>query len=426
MSSSIDSIRCLPGFREFFPSDFARQRYIVSAWREVARRYGFVEINGPTLEPAALYEKKNSGGEILDQLYRFTDRGGRDVALRPEMTPTLARMAIARAKQERKPVKWFSVANFFRAERQQRGRLREFLQLNCDLLGDDSPGADAEIIALAIDSLRVFGFGPADFVVRLSDRRAWLRFLEEHSVPLALAPDFLSIVDKLEREREEVIEQKLAPFGIRLAQVLDFVQSAGGAAFDPLLAELRARGMENFIEVDLRIVRGLAYYTGVVFEVFDRKKELRAIAGGGRYDHLLASLSEGAVDMPAVGLGIGDVVLGHFIESTPAACAKRDAVIAVDTACEVYVVLAAPEKRAEALMVLQTLRDTGLRADISLVPAKVSKQFAAAEALGARFAIVIGAEWPLVKIKDMSKRTETEVSKEALAEWAATAHAHRL
>lgn len=420
MSESL--LRPLPGFREFYPEDFAVQQYITSTWREVARRYGFVEVNGPTLEPAALYEKKNSGGEILEQLYRFTDRGGRDVALRPEMTPTLARMAISRAGSARKPVKWFSIAQFFRAERQQRGRLREFLQLNCDLIGDDSPAADAEIIALAVDSLRAFGFGPADFVVRVSDRRAWLRFLEERSVPPGLAPDFLNIVDKLERDAPDEIERRLQPFSIPLAEVLGFIRGGGGPAFAPLLRELDGRGMREFIEVDPAIVRGLAYYTGVVFEIFDRSKSLRAIAGGGRYDHLLASLSDGAADLPSIGFGAGDVVLAHFIESNAAACAKRDAAIAADPPCDVYVVLADPEKRAEALEVVQTLRNAGKRVDFSLGPVKVGKQFSAAGALGARHALVIGSEWPAVKVKCMATRSEHEISKDALADWAADAH----
>src|SRR5881409_774559 len=160
----------LPGFRDFYPAEFAQRAYITRIWREVARRYAFVEYDGPPLEPLDLYTRK-SGEEIVGQLYNFTDKGGREVALRPEMTPTLARMVAARANGLKKPIRWFAIPQLFRYERQQRGRLREHFQLNCDLIGEPGPLGDAEIIALAIDVMRAFGLGPADVRVRLSDRR---------------------------------------------------------------------------------------------------------------------------------------------------------------------------------------------------------------------------------------------------------------
>ena len=168
----------LPGFRDFYPEECARRNYITTIWRSVTRRYGFVEYDGPTLESAELYRKKNEeGAEILDQLYSFRDRGDREVALRPEMTPTLARMVAAKEKHFRKPMKWFCISNFFRHERQQKGRLREFYQFNADIIGESSPEADAEIVALAIDLMRAFGFSKEDFVIRLSVRSAWMNFL---------------------------------------------------------------------------------------------------------------------------------------------------------------------------------------------------------------------------------------------------------
>src|SRR5689334_15383386 len=161
----------LPGFRDFYPAEFAQRAYIARVWREVARRYGFEEYDGPPLEPLELYTAK-SGDEIVGQLYNFIDKGGREVALRPEMTPTLARMVAARANGLKKPIRWFAVPQLFRYERQQRGRLREHFQLNCDLIGEPGPLGDAEIIALAVDVMRAFGLGPRDVRVRLSDRRA--------------------------------------------------------------------------------------------------------------------------------------------------------------------------------------------------------------------------------------------------------------
>ena len=166
----------LPGFRDFYPADCAARNHVFARWREVARRYGFQEVDGPTLEPVELYLKK-SGGELAGQLFDFTDRGERRVALRPEMTPTVARMIAARDREFRKPVRWFSIAPFFRYEKPQKGRLREFTQLNCDLLGDGSPAADAEMIALVIDLMRGLGLTAQDFYVRVNDRNAWSDFL---------------------------------------------------------------------------------------------------------------------------------------------------------------------------------------------------------------------------------------------------------
>jgi histidyl-tRNA synthetase len=402
-------MQSLPGFRDFYPEDFAFRRYIVETWRRVARSHGFREYDAPTLESTALYEKKNSGGEILGQLYQFTDRGERQVALRPEMTPSLARMVAARATHYRKPIKWFSIANFFRFERQQKGRLREFMQFNADLLGDASPGADAELMALTIDILRAFGLGPQDVALRLSDRGVWLGFLDRHGISRDRAADFLGIIDKMEREPAEVTGEKLQAFGLELAQVQEFIAGGGEEALAPLLADLRTRGLGDFLEVDLTIVRGLAYYTGAVFEVFDRSRQFRAIAGGGRYDHLIRHLSDGGADLPAIGVGIGDVVLGKLIESNERAFAQSKAVLAADPDCEIFVVVADESRRPQALSLVSQLRDEGRRVDFSISALKVGKQFAAAEAAGATHAIVVGTEWPDVRLKVLETREEFTV-----------------
>lgn len=415
----------LPGFRDVYPEGMVRRRYLTEAWRRVARRYGFVEYDAPTLESAALYDKKNSGGEILEQLYRFTDRGGREVTLRPEMTPTLARLVAARSGQLRKPLKWFSVANFFRYERQQKGRLREFLQFNCDILGHgagEAGAADAEILGLMIDTLREFGLTEEDVVLRLSNREVWYEFLDGIGWPRERAGEFLGLIDKIERESEEGMEEKLGVFGTSLGAVKEFIASAGesSSVFSGVLEELKARGLERFVEVDVTIVRGLAYYTGLVFEVFDRRQNFRAIAGGGRYDELLGLLSDGSISMPAVGMGMGDVVLGLFLESVPAAKAKMELELARQTPAEFYVVLADATRRTEALGMVQRLREAGWRTDFSLGEAKVGKQFQAAEQAGATWAVLIGSEWPRLKIKDMAQRTEEEIAEDALAHWLTT------
>ena len=407
-------MQLLPGFRDFFPDDCARRNYILETWRAVARRYGFVEYDGPVLEPMALYEKK-SGGELVGQLFDFTDKGARHVAMRPEMTPTLARMVAARERDFKKPLKWFCVPQFFRYEKQQRGRLREFYQLNCDILGEASPAADAELVAVLIDMLRGVGLGEQDFVVRLSSRSAWQEFFAQAGGRAEDEYEFFQIVDKAERAPVEKTDAALAKFSLTAQQVLDFMRSKTATAeLAPIQADLTARGLGGFVEIDYAIVRGLAYYTGVVFEVFDRSKNERALAGGGRYDKLLSLMSDGKTDLPALGFGMGDVVLANLINDTPAAKAQLDAWLARERAADVYVIIAKEERRPEALGLVQRLREAGQRTDFPLTAAKIGKQFQTAEQLGARFAVLVGDEWPQVKVKTLATREERLVAPDEL------------
>ena len=409
----------LPGFRDLFPGDFARRNYLVVRWRETARRYGFVEFDGPTLESAELYRKKNSGGEILGQLYEFTDKGERAVALRPEVTPTLARMIAARHRDFPKPMRWFNVGTCFRYERQQRGRLREFLQFNCDLVGDASSAADAEVIALLIDLLRSFGLGAQDFTIRLSDRSAWHDFMGRHGIAKEQAGEFLTIVDRIEKMPPEKTAELLKPFGIEIATLQEFITKAEIPALAPLLADLTARGLRDYVRPDLGVVRGLAYYTGVVFEAFALQGNLRAIAGGGRYDRLLADLSNGSADLPAVGFGVGDAVLLELLKETPAAKAQEEASLKADAPVQLYLVIADEAHRAEALALAQQLREAGWRVGFPLAHEKVGKQFGTAETVGASHAIVIGAEWPTLKVKRLADRHEEPVPANSLLAWLA-------
>jgi histidyl-tRNA synthetase len=411
----------LPGFRDLFPEEFARRNYLVGRWRRTASSYGFVEFDGPTLESAELYRKKNSGGEILGQLYEFTDKGERAVALRPEVTPTLARMVAARHREYPKPLRWFNVGTCFRYERQQRGRLREFLQFNCDLVGDASAAADAEVIALLIDLLRSFGLGPQDFAIRLSDRSAWHDFMARHGVEKDRAAEFLTIVDRMEKMPPEKTAELLNPFGIGLETLKEFIEKAEIPALAPLLADLEARGLRGYVRPDLGVVRGLAYYTGVVFEAFALQGNLRAIAGGGRYDRLLADLSDGTSDLPAVGFGVGDAVLLELLNETPAAKALEDEALKADAPVQVYLVIAAEERRREALALAQQLREAGWRVGFPLGAEKVGKQFGTAESSGASHAVVIGSEWPLVKVKRLADRHEESVPADSLLAWLASA-----
>jgi len=401
-------MQSLPGFRDFLPGDCAGRNYIFSRWREVARRYGFVEWEGPPLEPTELYKKK-SGAEIVEQLFNFTDKGEREVALRPELTPTLARVVAAHEREFKKPLKWFSIGQFFRYEKQQRGRLREHFQLNCDIIGEKDPGADVELIALCIDVLRAFGLTEKDFVVRISDREFWTDFFRDNSVPAERWGDLLQVIDKSAREPREKTAEKLGD----VADLVFATLKGGGksAKLERLVAGLRVRGLGDFVEIDVAIVRGLAYYTGIVFEAFDRAGKFRAIAGGGRYDNLIAQLSDGALSLPALGFAMGDVVLGELIDEIPRAREAMHDAIANCSKIDIYVVVAKEERRADALAQIQELRGRGYRVDYPLTAAKVGRQFQVAEELGARIALLYGDEWPQVKVKDMTTGEQTLISK---------------
>jgi histidyl-tRNA synthetase len=403
------SFQTITGFRDFLPADCAQRNYIFTRWREVASRHGFVEYEGPTLETTDLYRKK-SGQEITEQLFCFTTKGGEEVAMRPEVTPTLARLAAAKQREYAKPMKWFQVGPCYRYERKQRGRLREFYQFNVDILGEDSPAADAELIACAIESLRVFGLKQNEFAIRLSDRRLWADFSSAHGLNEDQAAEFLSIIDKMERTPEEVTDGKLKALGVTLAQVKEFIASVdeNHAVFTPLRENLQARGLWNYVKIDPGIVRGLAYYTGTVFEAFDLKHGLRAVAGGGRYDNLVSLLSDGTVNLPACGFAMGDVVLGELIKATPDAQQRMTDWMAHASSVDVFVIVADEAKRSDALTTVQALRNAGQRTDYAYTPQKVGKQFQTADAAKARFSVVIGAEFPTVTIQNMRTRDKME------------------
>jgi histidyl-tRNA synthetase len=399
-------MQSLPGFRDFLPDDCAVRNYIFARWREVARRYSFIEWDGPVLESTELYKKK-SGAEIVDQLFNFIDKGEREVAMRPELTPTLARVVAAHEREFRKPLKWFSIGQFFRYEKQQRGRLREHFQLNCDIIGEAVLAADIELVALCIDILRAFGFTEKDFVVRISDRDFWTDFLRERDVSPDRWDELLQAIDKSGREPREKTAEKLG----KLADPIFAMLKTGGKSqkLDQLVDGLRERGLADYVAIDVGIVRGLAYYTGIVFEVFDRAGKFRAIAGGGRYDNLIAQLSDGAVSMPALGFAMGDVVLGELMNETAHAREKLETAIAQGRKIDIYVVIAKEQRRADALKQIQQLRDHGCRVDYPLTSEKVGKQFQTAEQLGARIAVLFGDEWPQVKVKNLATREESLV-----------------
>jgi len=404
----------LPGFRDFYPEPLphtdvwsadARQ-FIFEKWRTVARRYNFREYDGPPLESLELFTTK-SGEEIAGQLYNFTDKGGRAVTLRPEMTPTLARMIAAHERNYKKPVKWFALPQLFRYERQQKGRLREHFQFNADLIGETDPAADAELIALLIDALRAFGLTEKDFIIRLSSRNAWQEFYKSgrDGVSPSQTSDeynFFQIIDKLERTPPEESETKLAALGFSLAEVNQFIESGRPTAeLESILQNLAARGLKDFVKVDYKVIRGLAYYTGVVFEAFDVQGQFRAIAGGGRYDNLVKLISGGRVDLPALGFGMGDVVLLELLKA-------RGLLPKFDSTTDVFVLIGDEALRPQSLKLVQDLRAAGYAVEYPLTAVKPDKQFKRAQEL--KTANVVQLEnSDYVRIRDLRVRKEIVV-----------------
>ena len=418
----------LPGFREFPPEALARRNHIFRLWRQAALTFGFVEYDAPVVESLELYKAK-SGEEIEQQLFSFTDKGGREVALRPEMTPTVCRMVGAKAGSLKRPIKWFSIAEFYRYERAQKGRERAFFQFNADLFGEAGVEADIELIALLVQCLTAFGLTERDFFVRLSDRDLWCYYLEALGLDEPRVRVLLTAIDKHEKLGDgafKVFTDAFGPLDPALKEkVLAFLQiksleqlaatlaPVGGerlmgrlADWRRLLDGLAAMGLARFVEVDLGVVRGLAYYTGFVFEAFDRQGELRAIAGGGRYNHLVAKL--GGPDLPAVGFAIGDVTMGLLLEA-------RGLVPALVQAADVYTVLGGEEERRTAFGDIQALRAAGYRVEYPLRPLAFGKQFKAALECGARLALIYGGDElarGVVKLRDLAGRSERDLPRD--------------
>jgi len=420
----------LPGFRDFLPEEMAVRNHIFEAWRRVSTRYGFREYDAPPLESLELYTEK-SGSEIVEQLYHFRDRGEREVALRPEMTPSLARILGTHSRSMPKPIRWFSIPQLFRYERQQRGRLREHFQWNVDIVGEAGVGADAEVLAVAVDGLRELGLGPEDFRARVSDRRLLSALLVDRGVPEEGLLTVFSAVDKLEREGEERTRKRLLDEAgldgatadrtlelLRTADLEEALALAAGAEeveragerMAAFLAAAEGLGVGPFLTFDLKIVRGLAYYTGVVFELFDARGELRAICGGGRYDRLLEWA--GGEDLPAVGFGMGDVVLSELL-------GDRELLPEAEERVDLFVVAITPEQRALALEVVRAQRARGMSVLYPLSEQSVRKQFSQAASVGARQVIVLGpdeVERGMGVVREMDRGEEREVPLGALVE----------
>jgi histidyl-tRNA synthetase len=425
------TFQTLPGFREFYPEDLARRNHIFRLWRRTANSFGFAEYDAPVLEPLELYKAK-SGDEIEAQLFSFTDKGGRDVALRPEMTPTVCRLVGAKANALKRPIKWFSIAEFYRYERMQKGRGRCFFQFNADIFGEPGPEAEIELIGLLVQCLCAFGLTEQDFYVRLSDRNLWFYYLEALGLDQARARGILGAIDKYEKLGDDAFKGYAEAFGPLeselKAKILAFLEvkslatleqtlaALGGEKLNARLADWRkllqaieAMGLSRFVEVDLGVVRGLAYYTGFVFEAFDRKGELRALAGGGRYDDLVEKL--GGPALPAVGFAIGDMTFGLLLE-------QRGLMPAFVQAPDVYCVVGGEKERLAAFADIFALRAAGFRVEYPMKDVAFGKQFKAAAESGAKLALIYGGDEiakGVVKLRDLTQRSEVEVPRAQVA-----------
>ncbi|MHC4243631.1 MAG: histidine--tRNA ligase [Planctomycetota bacterium] len=401
------------GTRDFYPPEMAVRNWIIDGWKKVSVRNGFEEYDGPIFELLKMYQIK-SGDEIVEQLFSLRDRGGRDLALRPEITPTLARMVNQRINSLPKPIKWFSVPRLFRAERPQKGRLREFFQWNIDIIGEDSPLADAEVIFTTVDYLRKIGLTSKDIKVKISSRELLADYLISLGIPEDKLEPIYVILDKKNKLPPDTFEKILAeqiPDKSTVRKVLDFmsvdsipqlkefVEDRSGAFLNIkcVLDNLDMMGVGDFCLYDPGIVRGLAYYTGIVFEVHDVAGELRAICGGGRYDNLLRDF--GGPPVSATGMGMGDCVLEILLR-------ERGLLEKQLTKQELYCFVACADEsyKEAAVKLTMKLRSAGFAANFSYKITKLGKQLKQASEQNAGKCIIIGDEFKDNKltVKDMT------------------------
>ena len=414
----------LPGFREFYPEALAKRNAIFNKWRTAAQAFNFSEYDAPILEPLELYKVK-SGNEIESQLFNFIDKGNRAVSLRPEMTPTVCRMIAAKANALKRPTKWFNIGEFYRYERAQKGRERSFFQFNCDIFGEPGPEAEIELLSLLIQSLTSFNLTSKDFYVRLSDRTLWVYFLGSLGFTPEQTQYVLSCIDKYEKIGVKAFDAYATSFepisATTLEQITTLLNVKSLASLEALflpisndailarlndwktlLSGLEAMGYKDFLSVDFSVVRGLAYYTGFVFEAFDLKGELRALAGGGRYDNLIEKL--GGPSMPAVGFAIGDVTLQLLLE-------QRNLVTPPLPTTDIFVVIGEAE-RAVALAFVSQLRKLNYRVDYAIKNTPLNKQLKTAFDSGAKLSLTYASEESLKgisKIRTFSSRSEITV-----------------
>jgi histidyl-tRNA synthetase len=420
-------VSAVKGTRDFYPPVMAVRNYLIDGWKAASARHGFAEYDGPIFEYLKMYQIK-SGDEIVEQLFSFQDRGGRDLAIRPEMTPTLARMVNQQINALPRPIKWFSVPRLCRAERPQKGRLREFFQWNIDIIGVEDVLADAEIVFCTVDYLRQVGLTAQDIVVRISSRKMLAEVLKAMGVPDEQLEPLYALLDKKSKLPPEAFAQMLRELVTdedrhanilrlmdaksleQVAQVVSLTEAAEGAIEElrHLFDILTSMGVADFCQFDISIVRGLAYYTGVVFEVYDRECQLRAIGGGGRYDDLLKQF--GGPQVTATGLGMGDCVLAILLEEK-GLLAQNLPVFKLDY----FVACADRQYFPQAIEICAELRKLGWATNLSYKASALGKQLKQAAAQNARYSIIVGDEMKnrQLVVKDMAAGSQETVDRDA-------------
>eukprot|EP00850_Spirogloea_muscicola_P008421 SM000045S16166 [mRNA] locus=s45:66361:69762:- [translate_table: standard] len=398
--------------------------WLFGHFREVSRRFAFEEIDFPVLESEELYVRK-AGEEITQQLYNFEDKGGRRVALRPELTPSLARLVLQKGKALSLPLKWFAIGQCWRYERMTRGRRREHYQWNMDIMGVSGVEAEAELLAAIVTFFSELGLSSKDVGIRVSNRKVLQAVLAQYNIPDDCFAPVCVIVDKIEKIPRSEVESELGKLGVPSEAVegilntltlrnLDQLQDILGPT-TPAVAELQhlfqlaaAYNYEDWLVFDASVVRGLAYYTGTVFEAFDREGQLRAICGGGRYDQLLSTF--GGVDMPACGFGFGDALIVELLKD-------RGLLPSLAPNVDDIVLVIDEHLRPQGTAIAARLRAQCRAVDLVLEDKRPKWAFKLAERNRAkRLVIVGGIEWKdgLIKVKDLSTREEVSVSVETL------------
>ncbi|MFA5252152.1 MAG: histidine--tRNA ligase [Phycisphaerae bacterium] len=410
------------GTRDFYPQDMAVRNWIIDGWKKVSLRNGFEEYDGPIFEYLQMYQIK-SGDEIIEQLFSFKDRGDRDLALRPEITPTLARMVNQKISSLPMPIKWFSVPRLFRAERPQKGRLREFFQWNVDIIGVEGALADAEVIFCALDYLREIGLTPGDIVVRISSRKLLAAILEKMGIADKRLDALYPVLDKKDKvpagEFKQMLNKKVADAKIT-DKIQEFMEIKAISDIKKIIEPddkineavdkiavlfdwLKRMGVVEYCQFDPGIVRGLAYYTDIVYEIYDKRGELRAIGGGGRYDDLLKQFGGPAI--PATGFGMGDCVLGLMLE-------ERGLLKPKQAGIDYFVACVEPEQTLQdAVKIVAELRTKGYSANFSYKAASLSRQLKQAAAQNARKSITLGDEFKSneLVVKDMTTSKQKRI-----------------
>lgn len=413
------------GMRDFYPEDVLCRNWLFSLWRASSKKFGFTEYDGPILETEELIARK-SGEEILDQLYNFTDKGGRKVVLRPEMTPTLARMILAKGNSLPLPLKWFSIPQCFRYERMQKGRKREHYQWNLDIVGIEAVTAEAEIIACICDFFKSVGLTGHDVEIKIGSRKVLAEILTTLKISSQIMNDVFLVLDKWDKVPKETIQKMLQDIGLNSKQINSIesmlnsdnknietfkqhIEKAKGdvavtSDIEKLFSYLKEYGVSDFCVFDIKVVRGLAYYTDIVFEAYDKEHKFRAICGGGRYNNLLKSL--GGNNVPSIGFGFGDVVILEVLK-------EKNKLVDFKEYIDYFVIPFSKSERFLAIEVASKLRDKGNKVSILLEDKKLKNAMASANKSGAKNVVIVAPEEAKenkVVVKDLETGKESKIT----------------